>query len=128
MARRVTGGINSAAGGASAAACSCLFAVGAHRRGRRALAAGRTWTRRTANAQWAGRYAHTSLIDAAGAIYVIGGWRSGGGDDGTHYQDVWVSTDGGVRPDNLGGGWVLGGVRRGYSGVLQGYYVVLKAY
>ncbi len=35
---------------------------------------------------------HTSVVDAAGAIYVIGG-RSG---DDTYYNDVWVSTDGGA--------------------------------
>ena len=32
------------------------------------------------------------MIDAAGAIYVIGG--TGGT---TYYRDVWVSTDGGAR-------------------------------
>jgi hypothetical protein len=35
------------------------------------------------------------VIDAAGAIYVIGGFGFGNG----MYQDVWVSTDGGARPD-----------------------------
>ncbi len=30
------------------------------------------------------------MVDAAGAIYVIGGFQSG-----TSYPDVWVSTDGG---------------------------------
>ncbi len=54
-----------------------------------------TWTSRTTSAQWAGRDGHTSVVDAAGAIYVIGG-TSGGG---TFYNDVWVSTDGGARPD-----------------------------
>ncbi len=43
------------------------------------------------------------MIDAAGAIYVIGG-NSG---DGTRYNDVWASTDGGARPDSVGG--VVGG-------------------
>ncbi len=32
------------------------------------------------------------MIDAAGAIYVIGGTG-----DSTGYKDVWVSTDGGAR-------------------------------
>ena len=53
------------------------------------------------------------MIDAAGAIYVIGGF--GGGDD---HDDVWASTDGGARPDSVGGrwytGWVLQGYCRGY--------------
>ncbi len=49
-----------------------------------------TWASRTLAAQWAMRYLHTSVIDAAGAIYVIGGTQP-------RYQDVWVSTDGGAR-------------------------------
>ncbi len=59
----------------------------------RALAAGITWTSRTTSAEWAARYGPTSLVDAAGAIYVIGG--------STHLQDVWASTDGGARPDSV---------------------------
>jgi hypothetical protein len=58
------------------------------------------------------------VVDAAGAIYVIGGQGSGN----TYYNDVWVSTDGGARPDSVkeGGGRrvttggttvVLGGTR-----------------
>jgi hypothetical protein len=38
------------------------------------------------------------VIDAAGAIYVIGGGN------GTLSQDVWASTDGGARPEYVGGG------------------------
>ena len=61
----------------------------------RACAAGATWSLRTASAPWAARSGHTSVIDAAGAIYVIGGNTSGG--SGTGYlNDVWVSTDGGA--------------------------------
>jgi hypothetical protein len=68
------------------------------------LAAGVTWTSRTTSAQWAARKGHTSVIDAAGAIYVIGGY------DGTKYfNDVLVSTDRGA-----GRKWV---VLAGYSGV-----------
>ncbi len=54
------------------------------------------------------------MVDAAGAIYVIGG--AGGG---RAYQDVWASTDGGARRDYVGG--VAGGywmgtlVTKGYS-------------
>ncbi len=44
------------------------------------------------------------MIDAAGAIYVIGG----GGNGRTLYEDVWVSTDGGARPDYVQGGMVGG--------------------
>ncbi len=80
--------------------------------------AGATWTSRTASAQWATRAIHTSVIDAAGAIYVIGGWNMIGG---AHYKDVWVSTDGGAGRTKSG---VVGGHRvgtTGYSGVLRGY-------
>jgi hypothetical protein len=52
------------------------------------------------------------VIDAAGAIYVIGGYGSF-----TSFNDVWASTDGGARPDSVGGVGrrVLEGVLRGYS-------------
>ncbi len=55
-----------------------------------------TWTSRTTSAPWAGRYYHTTVIDAAGAIYVIGGYGS------TRYQDVWASTDGGADRTRAG--------------------------
>ena len=82
-------------------------------------AAGILWTSRTATAQWPARYAHTSVITAAGAIYVIGG------NGGTIlYQDVWVSTDGGAptglrqrggtRGGTTGVWGILGGVLRGF--------------
>ncbi len=88
-----TGGIYS-----SAAADTCAFALAI---GRPPIcAAGVTWTSRTASAPWAARYGHTTVIDAAGAIYVIGG--SGG--DVTFYNDVWVSTNEGA--DRTRGGWV----------------------
>ncbi len=54
------------------------------------MAAGVSWASRTPSAPWAARGFHTSVIDAAGAIYVIGGLGS------TYYHDVWVSTDGGA--------------------------------
>jgi hypothetical protein len=44
------------------------------------------------SAPWAARYGHASVIDAAGAIYVIDGY--GYSDAG--YDDVWVSTDEGA--------------------------------
>ncbi len=66
--------------------------------------AGATWTSRTASAPWAARWRHTSVIDAAGAIYVIGGNDNGG----SGFKDVWVSTDGGARAGLRQGvlGWV----------------------
>ncbi len=94
--------------------------AGPHRPVSRALAAGVTWTIRIASAPWAARGYHTTVIDAAGAIYVIGG--AGGANGGTVYQDVWKSTDGGAWPDSRRGwrGW------EGTKGVLQGYYRVLR--
>jgi hypothetical protein len=65
-------------------------------------------------APWAARKGHTTVIDAAGAIYVIGG--SGG----TYYNDVWASTDGGARPDSVG--W-WGGTLGGYSACSRGTWV-----
>ena len=61
----------------------------------RASAAGRTFSNRTPKAGWAARWLHTSVVDTAGAIYVIGGQANGG--SYTYYQDVWASTDGGAR-------------------------------
>ncbi len=85
----------------------------------RAIAAGRTFSSRTLKAGWAARYRHTSVVDAAGAIYVIGGY---GGT--TNYNDVWASTDGGARPDSVGG--TLGGYYGGTNGVLRGTKGVLQ--
>jgi hypothetical protein len=86
-------------------------------------------------APWAARYGHTSVIDAAGAIYVIGGA------DGRNYlNDVLVSTDGGAQrgwfrgtkgvlsgtggtqkvPRDTRSGMVLYGVHEGCRGVLDG--------
>jgi hypothetical protein len=61
------------------------------------VAAGVTWTSRTTSAPgpWAARAGHTSAIDAAGAIYVIGGFGYYNGTY-TYFNDVWVSTDGGA--------------------------------
>jgi hypothetical protein len=49
------------------------------------------------------------VIDAAGAIYVIGGE----GSDGKTLQDVWASTDGGARA-GLGGWSKVLGVLSGF--------------
>ena len=90
----------------TAAACGIYSSARAARRRPRArlrsvrpagcrarLAAGVMWTCRTAIAGWAAREGHTSVVDAAGAVYVIGGQGSGG----TYYRDVWASTDGGAN-------------------------------
>jgi hypothetical protein len=72
------------------------------------------------------RRSHTSVIDAAGAIYVIGGY-----DGSTYYKDVWATTDGGAdrtRAGDRGGGGtalVLRCVLRGYY---RGTLVVHKGY
>ncbi len=66
--------------------CGCVIGLS------RASASGVTWTSRTTSAEWAVRNQHTSVIDAAGAIYVIGGF-----DPTTGYlNDVWQSPDGGA--------------------------------
>ncbi len=65
--------------------------------------AGATWTSRTTSAPWAARYSHTTVVDAAGALYVIGGCGA------TYYRDVWVSTNGGADRTRAGARGVLGG-------------------
>ncbi len=90
-----------------------MIAFGANRPGSRASAAGDPWTCRTANARWDARAPHTSVVNAAGAIYVIGGEGYDGTNEGSRFQDVWASTDG-ARPDLVGGvKGVLGGCSRG---------------
>ena len=53
-------------------------------------AAGVTWTCVVASAPWAARLGHTSVIDAGGAIYVIGG------EGRSVLDDVWASATGGA--------------------------------
>ncbi len=55
--------------------------------------AGSQWGLITAQPPWAARSWHTSVVDAAGAIYVIGG--VGAGD--TNYNDVWAIPNKGRR-------------------------------
>ncbi len=82
----------------------------------RASAAGVTWTSRTLKAEWAGRYGHTTVIDAnSGAIYVIGGR-----DFDTYYSDVWVSPDRGARAGLGPGGWSAGRPGGHYKGTTWG--------
>ncbi len=56
------------------------------------------------------------MVDAAGAIYVIGG----DGDTTTRRNDVYASTDGGARPDSVGGS-VGQALERVLEWVLRGY-------
>jgi hypothetical protein len=85
------------------------------------VAAGAMWTNRTPSAPWAARAGHTTVIDAAGAIYVLGG--SDGGS--TYYNDVLVSTDGGA--DRTGLPWGTRAWGMGYSGVcISGTIVQLR--
>jgi hypothetical protein len=81
------------------------------------VAAGASWTPVIANAPWDARTGHTTVINATGAIYVIGGF----GDTG-NFRRVWVSTDGGA--DRFRG--VLDGYVRVHEGLLRGYSKVLK--
>jgi hypothetical protein len=81
-----------------------------------ALAAGVTWTLVIASAPWAARAEHTTVIDAAGAIYVIGGY---GGPATGHFNDVWASTNGGADRARALLGGILGVLLR--SRWLQGY-------
>ncbi len=62
------------------------------------------------------------MIDAAGAIYVIGGTNSTG-----FYNDVWASTDGGARA-GLGRGGGRRVLQGGTTGVIQGYEVGTQGY
>jgi hypothetical protein len=79
------------------------------------MVAGVTWKLMIASTPWAARQGHTTVIDAAGAIYVIGGCCGTALHD---YKDVWVSTDGGAdgtRADYSGGATkVLEGYSRGH--------------
>ncbi len=107
VARRIRAVFIARTAAARAAARACLRLC--DRPGSRALAAGVTWTSRTLAAEWAGRFGHTSVIDAAGAIYVIGGGAGKFGEGFIDFNDVWKSADGGARPDSCRGVEWLGG-------------------
>jgi hypothetical protein len=88
--------------------------------GSRALAAGATW-RLVVSAPWNAREWHTSVINAAGHLFVIGGKSTG-----VNLRDVYVSTDAGAWPDlvrggRVGTGWALRGTRGGTRGYSRGY-------
>jgi hypothetical protein len=114
-----TGGIYSSACNGRADTCAFALVIGRPP----ICAAGASWTNRTISAQWAARYGHTTVIDAAGAIYVIGGR-----DGTTRCKDVWGSTDGGADRTREGGTRrVLAGTRGVLCGT-QGYSMVLTGY
>ncbi len=60
------------------------------------VATGVTWARVIHHAPWGERSGHTTVIDAAGAIYVLGGFGLGDHGGLIYYKDVWASTDGGA--------------------------------
>ena len=62
----------------------------------RACTAGATWTRVTDNATWAARREYTSVIDAAGYIYVLGCVVDIGHEEVYNYNDVWRADQGAV--------------------------------
>ncbi len=74
-------------------------------------------------APWAARYGHSTVIDAAGAIYVIGGRNRS-----TYFNDVLVSTDGGALPNSAGGRGVHQGGTMGVVGGVLGVLSVLAGY
>ncbi len=81
--------MNSSAG-ATRCSRARVVSFGATGRVSRASAAGRTFTSRTLAAEWNPRFGSSSVVDAAGAIYVIGGSST----RGAYYSDVWASTNG----------------------------------
>jgi hypothetical protein len=61
------------------------------------------------------------VIDATGAIYVIGGYNTTKYPN-VFFNDVWASTDGGVHRTRAGcPKGVLRGYYRGYLGYYRGY-------
>jgi hypothetical protein len=77
-----------------------------------------------ANASWPDRYGHTTVIDAAGNIYLMGGLKAGPGDG--YFNDVWVGTNKGA---NRTQGYSAGTqeVLTGYTGYTGGTQESLKA-
>jgi hypothetical protein len=62
----------------------------------RACVAGASWTLVTANATWDARSGHTSVIDLAGYIYVLGCVVDIGHEEVYNYNDVWRADQGAV--------------------------------
>ena len=78
-------------------------------------AAGATWVRVTEHAAWEARAGHTSVIDATGAIYVLGGVTSSFGDTSGAMNDVWRGTAGGEARHATGASSVMIGLRGEWS-------------
>jgi hypothetical protein len=91
---------------------------------------GASWRLVIASPPWTARYSFPCVIDAAGAIYILGGYASTGASSGNIYynNDVYVSTDGGADRTQavlrrvLAGGLLMG---VGYLRRSQGYVRVL---
>ncbi len=91
--------------------------------GHRPRAAGGTWTCLLANAPWPARYRHTTVIDAAGTIYLMGG-AVARGDQINVYNDVWVGTNNGANSTTQGHSQSTHGALKGYlyrRGTLKGH-------
>ena len=75
------------------------------------------WSQRTANSDWATRTGHTSVIDATGAIYVLGGESSvyRVNYDRVNLNDVWRGTAGGEARHATGASSVMIGLRGEWS-------------
>ncbi len=71
----------------------------------RRRAAGASWGLVTSNAPWGTRVGHTTVIDAAGNIYLMGG--SDGSQQDIWKNDVWMGTNKGANRTR--------GVLEGYS-------------
>ncbi len=61
------------------------------------------------------------MIDATGAIYVIGGYNGLFGAYSIIFKDVWASTDGGARAGIGSGEYWLGKYTGGYYRGTQGF-------
>jgi hypothetical protein len=70
------------------------------------------WSLVTSDAPWAARYGHTTVIDAAGTMYLIGGYN------GTSLNDVWSSANKGANR-TIANRTIAQGVLKGHS---RGYY------
>jgi hypothetical protein len=75
-------------------------------------AAGATWVRVTEHAEWEARSEHTTVIDATGTIYVLGGRKFAGYKD---LNDVWRGTAGGEARHATGASSVMIGLRGEWS-------------
>ena len=73
-------------------------------------AAGATWAVMNEAAAWGRRFDHTTVIDATGAIYVLGGRGNF-----KYFNDVWRGTAGGEARHATGASSVMIGLRGEWS-------------